>query len=201
MEQIWRMPSTRKSTGQLQNLMLIRTEADGTGNVVQHPHITSSQEQRGLIQNRRQRLGWAGCQVHHLSSSQGSNTHSFSLCFSVDPTEPLAKVGRLSVCCLWWWICHVSYTQHHKHKPCWSQEGPDAQQDSTPHQLVFPPRKALPLLRAELAKHPTHPLAGSPCAQLSAEPVTEPVWDLSSSVPWPWGKQLQLCKVWLKLWL
>lgn len=40
-----------------QNLILIRSQADGTGNVAQHPHISSSQEQRGLIQNRRQCLG------------------------------------------------------------------------------------------------------------------------------------------------
>lgn len=144
--------------GQLQNFIPIRSKADGTGNVVQHPHITSSQEQRGLIQNRRQRLGWAGCQVHHLSSSQGSNTHPFSLCFSLDPTDPLAKVGKLSVCCLWRWICHISFTQHHKQKPCWSQEGPDAEQDPSPHQAVFPARK------------------GQGCSGLSWSNTPQPLW-------------------------
>lgn len=114
-----------RAQGRSKNLLLGGTKADGTENVVQHPHTTNSQEQRGLIQNRRQRLGWAGCRTH-LSSSPGSNTHSFSLCFSLDPTDLLANVGKLSACYLPWQFCQVSFAQHHKHDPCWSQEGPDA---------------------------------------------------------------------------
>lgn len=50
--------------GQLQNLILIRSKADGTGNEVQHAHIPSSQGQRGLIQNRRQDVRYI-ISAHH----------------------------------------------------------------------------------------------------------------------------------------
>lgn len=121
-----------QAQGRSKNLILDSTKADGAGNVALHPHTTNSQEQRGLIQNRRQHLGWAGCQAH-LSSSPGSTTHSFSLCFSLSPIDSLASVGKLSTCYLPQWFCHVSFAQHHKHDPRCTQEGPEAQQGSSPH--------------------------------------------------------------------
>lgn len=143
------------STGQIYNKILILndTKADGAGNIVQHPHTTNSQEPSRLIQNRRQCLGWAGCWVH-LSSSPGWNTHSSSLCFSLDPTDPLTKVGKLSTCYWSWWFCHISFAQHHKHDPCWSQEGPDAQQGSSPHTRMSPLCLAVKPLGQEMQGNP-----------------------------------------------
>lgn len=65
--------------------------------------------------------------------------------------------------------------------------------------LTTPSTTALPLLRSELANHPADLPAGSPPAQLNPNPVTKTIRELRSPVLRPRGRQLQFCKVCLKL--
>lgn len=175
--------------GQLQNLILIRSKADGTGNVVQHSHITHSQEQRGLIQNRRQDVRYI-ISAHHKAPTP---TSSVSL-FHWTPVTPLPgwENSQCAVCDGDFVTSLLLSATNRSHA---APRRAQMLSKIHPHTrlVLFPPRKAQPLFRAELAKHPSHPLAGSPCAQLIPDHETNLVWELSPPVPRPWGRQLHFC--------
>lgn len=163
---ICRMPSTRMSTGQIQKLTPQRHPSSGGRKCSPAPHTPDWQEQKGP---KRPETG----DVRPISAHRQAQT----------PTPPGSVSLRLPLTRLPKWensphatcpgdFCHVSFAQHHKRDPCWSWEGPDTQQGSSPHTRMSPLQLA--------AKPVGQQMQGSP-GESSSRPIQQssppaPLW-------------------------